>query len=94
MMDAAQAERDGLVARVLPTAELVDGAVALGAQIAKFSRPSVALAKICVNAAFEQGLIDGLDYERRLFHSCFALADQKEGMAAFAEKRTAEFKHK
>ena len=94
MMDAAQAERDGLVARVLPSAELVDGAVALGEEMAKYSRPTVSLAKFCVNAAFEHGLADGLDYEKRLFHSCFALADQKEGMAAFIEKREPNFEHK
>ena len=79
---------------MLPSAELVDGAVALGEEMAKYSRPTVSLAKFCVNAAFEHGLADGLDYEKRLFHSCFALADQKEGMAAFIEKREPNFEHK
>ena len=61
---------------------------------AKFSRPTVTLAKVCVNAAFDHGLMDGLDYEKRLFHSCFALADQTEGMTAFIEKRKPNFQHK
>ncbi|WP_439577559.1 enoyl-CoA hydratase [Elioraea sp.] len=94
MMDAAEAERAGLVSRVVPAAELVDEAVKVAERIAALSRPAVAMAKDAVNRAFETTLAEGVRFERRLFQSCFALADQKEGMAAFAEKRKAAFSHR
>ena len=93
MMDAAEAERSGLVARVVPAAELMAEAMKTAEKIAGLSRPAVLLAKEAVNRAFETGLSDGLRFERRLFHASFATADQKEGMAAFAEKRPAAFKN-
>ncbi|GLQ80000.1 enoyl-CoA hydratase [Mesorhizobium huakuii] len=91
MMDAAEAERSGLVSRVVPAAELVEEAVKAAAKIADFSLPSVMMAKETVNRSFETTLAEGLRFERRLFHSLFALEDQKEGMAAFAEKRKPNF---
>ncbi|MGX5830432.1 enoyl-CoA hydratase [Mesorhizobium sp. 43Arga] len=91
MMDAAEAERSGLVSRVVPAAELVEEAVKAAAKIADFSLPSVMMAKEAVNRSFETTLAEGLRFERRLFHSLFALEDQKEGMAAFAEKRKPNF---
>ena len=94
MMDAAEAERAGLVSRIVPPAELVEEAVKVGERIAALSRPAVAMAKDAVNRAFETTLAEGVRFERRLFQSCFALADQKEGMAAFAEKRKAAFAHR
>jgi enoyl-CoA hydratase len=94
MMDAQEAERAGLVSRVVPAAELVDEAVTVAERIATLSRPAVAMAKDAVNRAFETTLAEGVRFERRLFQSCFALADQKEGMAAFAEKRKAAFSHR
>jgi len=93
MMDAAEAERSGLVARVVPAAELIGEAMKLAEKIAGLSRPAVVLAKEAVNRAFETGLTEGLRIERRLFHASFATADQKEGMAAFAEKRPPVFKN-
>jgi enoyl-CoA hydratase len=93
MMDAAEAEHSGLVARVVPAAELMAEAMKTAEKIAGLSRPAVLLAKEAVNRAFETGLSDGLRFERRLFHASFATADQKEGMAAFAEKRPAAFKN-
>ena len=93
MMDAAEAERSGLVARVVPVAELIGEAMKLAEKIAGLSRPAVMLAKEAVNRAFEMGLAEGLRVERRLFHASFATADQKEGMAAFAEKRAPVFKN-
>uniref|UniRef100_M4BV93 Enoyl-CoA hydratase n=1 Tax=Hyaloperonospora arabidopsidis (strain Emoy2) TaxID=559515 RepID=M4BV93_HYAAE len=93
MIDAHQAERDGLVARVVPAEELLDEALKLAKQIAGFSQPVVKMAKEAVNAAYEQSLQEGVKYESRLFWSSFATKDQKEGMAAFVEKRKAEFKH-
>lgn len=93
MMDAGEAERAGLVSRVLPVAELVDEAVRVAGEIAALSRPSVMMAKEAVNRAFETSLAEGVRFERRLFHATFALADQKEGMAAFVEKRKPAFKH-
>ncbi len=92
MMDAAEAERSGLVSRVVPAASLVDEALAIAAKIAEMSPVSVMLTKEMVNAAYETTLYEGVRLERRLFHSMFALQDQKEGMAAFTEKRKAEFK--
>ena len=91
MMDAAEAERSGLVSRVVPAAKLLDEALAAAAKIADFSLPSVMMAKEAVNRAFETTLAEGLRFEKRLFHSMFALDDQKEGMAAFVEKRKANF---
>jgi len=94
MMDAEEAERAGLVSRIVPVAELVDEAVATAEKIANLSQPVVMLAKESVNRAYETTLAEGIRFERRVFHSTFSTEDQKEGMAAFAEKRTAEFKHR
>jgi enoyl-CoA hydratase len=94
MMDAAEAERAGLVSRVVAADKLLDEAFAAAATICSFGMPSVMMAKQCVNRAFESGLADGVSYERGLFHSLFATLDQKEGMAAFVGKRKAEFKHR
>jgi enoyl-CoA hydratase len=91
MMDAAEAERCGLVSRVVPAGELIDEALKAAAKIADFSLPSVMMTKEAVNRAYETTLAEGLRFERRLFHSLFALDDQKEGMAAFAEKRKPNF---
>jgi len=92
MLSAVDAERAGLVSKIVPAEELVDAAVACGAKIAKMSKPVVAMAKEAVNKAYELPLNEGLDCERRLFHATFATDDRAEGMAAFAEKRKAEFK--
>ncbi|MDP3416414.1 enoyl-CoA hydratase [Falsiroseomonas sp.] len=94
MMDAAEAERANLVARVVPVADLLPEALKMGEKIASLSAPSVAMAKEAVNAAFETTLKDGVRLERRLFQSLFATEDQKEGMAAFAEKRKPAFRHR
>jgi enoyl-CoA hydratase len=94
MMDAAEAERSGLVARVVPADKLLDEALAAAAKIASLSRPSVMMAKEAVNRALETTLEEGLRFERRLFHSLFATEDQKEGMAAFIEKRKPAFKNR
>jgi enoyl-CoA hydratase len=94
MMDAAEAERSGLVSRVVPAATLLDEAVALAARIAEMSRPAVMLAKESVNRAYETTLSEGVRFERRVFHSLFATEDQKEGMAAFVEKRKPRFKNR
>ncbi len=94
MMDAAEAERANLVARVVPLAELRAEALKMGEKIASLSAPSVAMAKEAVNAAFETTLREGVRLERRLFHSLFGTEDQKEGMAAFAEKRKPDFRHR
>ncbi len=91
MMDAAEAERAGLVSRVVPAAKLLDEALAAAAAIAEFSLPSVMIAKEAVNRAYETPLAEGILFERRLFHSLFATEDQKEGMAAFVEKRKPGF---
>jgi enoyl-CoA hydratase len=93
LMDAAEAERAGLVSRVVPTEELMADAMKTAEQIAGLSRPIVLMAKDSVNRAYETTLAEGIRYERRLFHSTFATEDQKEGMAAFAEKRTPKWKH-
>ncbi|EPR10047.1 enoyl-CoA hydratase, partial [Agrobacterium radiobacter DSM 30147] len=87
MMDAAEAERAGLVSRVVPAANLMDEAVEAATRIASLSRASVLMAKESVNRSFEVPLSEGLRFERRSFQSLFATADQKEGMAAFVEKR-------
>jgi enoyl-CoA hydratase len=94
MMDAAEAERSGLVARVVPAAELVDEALKVAATIAAYSAPAVFAAKESVNRAFETTLAEGLRFERRLFHALFATEDQKEGMRAFAEKRSPAFNNR
>jgi len=94
MMDAAEAERAGLVARIVPAADLVAEALKTAEKIASFSRPSVLMAKEAVNRALETTLTEGVRFERRLFHSLFATEDQKEGMAAFAEKRPPNFKNR
>lgn len=94
MMDAEEAERAGLVSRVVPADDLVEEAVKTAAKIAAMSRPSAMMAKEAVNMALETTLREGVHFERRLFHSTFATEDQKEGMAAFAEKRKPDFKHR
>ena len=94
MMDATEAERSGLVARIVPAAELVDEALKVAATIAAYSAPAVFAAKESVNRAFETTLAEGLRFERRMFHALFATEDQKEGMRAFAEKRPAAFKNR
>jgi len=91
MMDATEAERAGLVSRVVPQDKLMDETLAAALTICGFSLPSVMAAKEAVNRAFESGLSDGVMFERRLFHALFATADQKEGMAAFVEKRAPVF---
>lgn len=93
MMDAAEAERCGLVSRVFPAAELVEEAIKVAAIIAGMSQPVAAMAKEAVNRAYETTLTEGLIAERRLFHSTFALDDRSEGMAAFVERRTPVFKN-
>jgi enoyl-CoA hydratase len=87
MMDAAEAERAGLVSRVIPAADLVEEAVKTAATIAGMAPLAVLANKEMVNAAFETTLAQGVQFERRLFHGLFGTADQKEGMAAFVEKR-------
>jgi enoyl-CoA hydratase len=94
MMDAQEAERAGLVSRVVPAASLLEEALAAGAAIAQFSLPAVMMAKEAVQRAYEAPLAEGLLFERRLFHSLFASADQKEGMSAFIEKRPPRFEHR
>lgn len=94
MMDAHEAERAGLVARVVGPDSLLDEAMALADTIASKSKPVTQAAKEAVNAAFESSLAEGVRFERRLFYAGFALADQKEGMAAFVEKREARFEHR
>jgi enoyl-CoA hydratase len=94
MMDAAEAERAGLVSRIVPLASLMDEALKTADAIASMSLPALMLAKEAVNRAFETTLAEGIRFERRAFHSLFATADQKEGMAAFIEKRPAKFTNK
>ena len=94
MMDAAEAERCGLVSRVVPAADLLGEALAAAARIAEFSLPAVMMAREAVDRSFETTLAEGLRFERRLFHSLFAMEDQKEGMAAFIEKRPPAFKNR
>ncbi|BCH28067.1 enoyl-CoA hydratase [Mesorhizobium sp. L-8-3] len=91
MMDAAEAERSGLVSRVVPVADLLQETLDAADRIAGFSLPAVMMTKEAVNRSYETTLAEGLRFERRVFHSMFALDDQKEGMAAFAEKRPANF---
>src|SRR5690606_5912023 len=94
MMDAQEAERAGLVSRIVPLDSLVDEALAAAGKIAEHSLPAVQMAKEAVNRALETSLGEGLRYERRLFHALFALEDQKEGMAAFVEKRKPAFRNR
>jgi len=93
-MDAAEAERSGLVSRVVPAAEVVEEALKAAEKIASFSLPAVMMTKEAVNRSYETTLAEGIRFERRVFHSMFALDDQKEGMAAFAEKRSANFQNR
>lgn len=93
-MDAAEADRSGLVSRVVPVADLIDDAVKTADRIASMSRPAVLMTKEAVNASYETSLQQGIMFERRLFHSTFATEDQKEGMAAFVEKRQPNFKNR
>ena len=93
MMDATEAERAGLVSRVVPLDKLMEEALGAAILISGFSQIAVMAAKESVNRAFESGLADGVMFERRLFHALFATADQKEGMDAFVNKRAAAFKH-
>jgi len=94
MMDAAEAERSGLVSRVVPAERLLAEALDAAAVIAAYSLPSVMLVKESVNRAFESPLTEGLLFERRMFHAMFATEDQREGMAAFLDKRKPAFKHR
>ena len=94
MMDAVEAERSGLVARVVPAASLMDEAMKVAETIANLSLPSVLAAKEAVNRAFESPLAEGVIFERRLFHALFATEDQKEGMKAFVEKRKPQWKNR
>src|SRR4051812_12876113 len=94
MMDAQEAERAGLVSRVVPLDKLMDEALGVAAKIAAYSLPVVMMIKESINRAYETPLSEGILFERRVFHSQFALEDQKEGMAAFLEKRKPAFKNK
>ena len=94
MMDAAEAERSGLVARVVPAASLMEEAMKIAETIASMSLPSLLAAKEAVNRAFETSLAEGVRFERRVFHALFATQDQKEGMTAFTEKRPPKFRNK
>ena len=94
MMDAEEAERCGLVARVVPADKLLDEALSVAGKIASLSRPAVMMAKEAINRAYETTLAEGIRFERRLFHSTFSTEDQKEGMAAFAEKRDPKWCHR
>ena len=94
MMDAAEAERAGLVSRVVPPLELIDVALNAAQTICEFSAPSVMLAKECVNRAYETPLSEGVRFERRIFHSLFGTEDQREGMDAFVNKRKPLFRHR
>lgn len=94
MMDAAEAERAGLVSRVVPADRCLDEALEAATVIASYSLPSLMMAKESINRAYEGPLSEGMLFERRMFHSLFATEDQKEGMSAFIEKRKPEFKNK
>jgi enoyl-CoA hydratase len=94
MMDAQEAERAGLVSRVVPAERLLDEALEAANAIAQYSLPAVIMAKEAVNRAYEMPLSEGMLFERRLFHSLFATSDQKEGMSAFVEKRPPRFSHR
>lgn len=94
LIDAEEAERCGLVSRVVPADQLLDEALRVAADIAAKSLPATVMVKEAVNRALESGLAEGIRFERRLFHSTFASEDQKEGMAAFIEKREPRFRHR
>ncbi|MCQ0989434.1 enoyl-CoA hydratase [Jiella marina] len=94
MMDATEAERCGLVSRIVPASELIEEALRAADKIANFSLPAVMMTKEAVNRAFEVPLSEGLRFERRLFHSTFATEDQSEGMDAFIQKRTPQFRNR
>ncbi|MFM7012991.1 MAG: enoyl-CoA hydratase [Betaproteobacteria bacterium] len=94
MMDAVEAERAGLVSRIVAADRLLEDAIETATVIAAMSLPAAMMAKESVNRAYESSLSEGVLFERRVFHSCFAMDDQKEGMAAFVEKRKPVFKHK
>jgi enoyl-CoA hydratase len=94
MMDATEAERSGLVSRVVPAADLLDEAIKAAEKIAGLSRPLAMITKEAVNRAFETTLAEGLHFERRMFHAIFATEDQKEGMSAFADKRKPTFQNR
>lgn len=94
MMDAAEAERSGLVSRIVPVADLLNEALKTAEKIASQSRPVVMMIKECVNVAFSSTLYEGLRFESRAFHSTFATEDRREGMTSFVEKRKPEFKHR
>jgi enoyl-CoA hydratase len=93
-MDAVEAERAGLVSRIVPAAQLLDEAWSVAGTIAGMSKPVTAMVKEVVNKAFETTLAEGVAFERRVFHSAFALDDQTEGMSAFVEKRAPDFRHR
>jgi enoyl-CoA hydratase len=93
-MDAQEAERAGLVSRVVPVDKLMEEALAIAQKIASYSLPVAMMIKESINRAYETALSEGVLFERRVFHSQFALEDQKEGMAAFVEKRKPTFKHR
>ena len=94
MMDAEEAERAGLVSRIVPAAGLVDEAVRTAQTIADMSLPAAMMTKETINRAYETTLAEGLRFERRVFHSMFALEDQTQGMSAFVDKRTPEFRNR
>jgi enoyl-CoA hydratase len=94
IMDVQEAERAGLVSRIVPADNLLEEAVAVATRIASMSQPVVMMVKEAVNRAFETTLAEGVRFERRLFHSTFATEDQKEGMAAFVEKRKPAFRNR
>jgi enoyl-CoA hydratase len=94
MIDAVEAERAGMVARIVPQEQLLDEALKVAAGIAAKSLPAAMMVKESVNRAFEVSLAEGIRFERRVFHAAFASEDQKEGMAAFIEKREPSFKHR
>ena len=93
-MDVEEAERAGLVSRIVPLSDLMEETLKVANRIANLSRPSVMMAKESVNRSYETTLAEGVRFERRLFHSTFATEDQKEGMVAFVEKRQPNFKHR
>jgi enoyl-CoA hydratase len=94
MMDAAEAERAGLVSRIVPAAELLSEALKIGERIAQMSRPIAMMVKESINRAYETSLAEGVRFERRLFHATFATEDRQEGMAAFIEKRKPAFRNR
>jgi enoyl-CoA hydratase len=94
MMDATEAERAGLVSRIVPTAELLSEAVKVAQRAASMSRPIAMMVKESINRAWETTLTEGVRFERRLFHATFAIEDRKEGMAAFVEKRAPSFRNR